>query len=124
MVTNEGEPRSSWEAVIYRSATDANFRQALLDNPAYVLAGLGLLGEGETAIVQEYDPKRKLLVLPPLVDASEAGIEAAARRYRRAPANEVGRNRASRHPYSQEPHATPLRGPAVAGVAQSTAHLA
>jgi hypothetical protein len=105
---------TTWDVVLFRSATDADFRQSLVRDPEGVLRSLGLLASNETVILHEWKPNERVLVLLPLVDVSPERIlklRSELRQQRSAappPAVEGQR----REPYSKTPPSAPIIGPA------------
>jgi len=113
-------PPVTWDVVLFRSVTDAEFRQSLIDNPSRVLRELGLLSVDETAIVHEWNPNERVLVLPPLADTSPDRIQQLRRTFGRAKAEAVRADAPARAPYSQESSSPPIVGPAVVALGDPT----
>lgn len=102
----------TWDVVLYRSTTDAVFRDSLIADPTRVLQDLGLLDPNETVTVLEWKPNERVLILPPLVDASPervAEMRSGLSRTRRATTLLDTPRRA---PYAKDQPSTPIVGPA------------
>ena len=114
MIRNRPEaPPATWEVILFRSVTDIEFRQSLIDNPSRVLRELGLLGVDETAVVHEWNPNERVLIIPPLADTSPDRIQQLRRTFGRARAEAARADAPARAPYSQESPSPPIVGPSV-----------
>jgi hypothetical protein len=104
---------ASWDAILFRTSTDAQFRQSLISNPSGVLRELGLLAEDETVTVYDLTPGERLLVLPPFVGELEQQrmLRSSNAPEQVAPATRQATNE-GRAPYSQTPPSPPIIGPA------------
>ena len=113
MASQPESPPATWDVVLFRSATDAEFRQSLIENPSRILRELGLLTDDETVIVHEWGPNERVLVLPPLADTSPDRIRELRRTFSRAESEAARLQAPVRAPYSQEPPSKPMIGPAM-----------
>ena len=105
---------TTWDVVLFRSTTDAAFRQSLVRDPEGVLRGLGLLAPNEKVILHEWQSNERVLVLPPLVDVSAERILKlqSERRQRKSEAPASAVDGQQREPYSKTPPSVPIIGPA------------
>jgi hypothetical protein len=113
MASRPERPPVTWDVVLFRCTTDAEFRQSLIDNPSRVLRELGLLSADETAIAQEWKANERILILPPLADTSPNRIQELRRTFTRTEPEATRLDTPARAPYSQEQPSAPMSGPAV-----------
>lgn len=132
MLEPRGSLPPSWEAVLFRSTTDRDFRDQLLRDPSALLRELGLLQPTHTVAVYEWSPEQHILVLPPLITepletganlrrdllnrrqgARRTGAETYDTSFEEAARQDAAARRA---PYSDQSPSEPMIGPAVSAL--------
>jgi hypothetical protein len=113
-------PAVTWEGILYRSATDAAFRESLLRDATGVLRELRVVAGDETVIVHEWRTDERILIVPPLADTSTERLQQHARSSRGV-AKAARADGAAGESYSKEPPSAPIAGPAVAALGYSGA---